>query len=247
MQLAGQRQDGGPLPAVINLDGNTMHIGGLRDTATHGTTVLMVEEPANVNGEVQVHRIIMPSSHLQQPQPQQQPQQQHEHQQQQQNQHSNHHFQQLPMHNSQQQTNLLSHHSSLELQQLQSQQHKQEEQQEQKLELQHSFHPEPHVLEQHLQHQHQLKSPEACITTSETQSRAVSSDVLDNQPRMIEVTLSNGQQHRLTLTSTSDVQLGDSGQETVQYQVECLPGETLTEADVQAIQVLAQASILQQH
>ncbi|CAL1530702.1 unnamed protein product [Lymnaea stagnalis] len=59
-----------------------------------------------------------------------------------------------------------------------------------------------------------------------------------DQARGIEVTLPT-----FTLPSGGHLQAIETGQDSVQYHVECLPGETLTEADIQAIQMLAQASL----
>ena len=64
------------------------------------------------------------------------------------------------------------------------------------------------------------------------------------QPQSIEVVLPSG-------NHTFTVPVGGSqdcpGQETVQYQVECLSGDPLTEADFNAIRMLAQASLSGAH
>ncbi|XP_059151939.1 uncharacterized protein LOC131938066 isoform X2 [Physella acuta] len=61
-----------------------------------------------------------------------------------------------------------------------------------------------------------------------------------DQTQTIGVTIPGG---TFTLPSGGQLQTIDSGQDTVQYHVECLPGETLTEADFNAIRMLAQASL----
>ncbi|RUS82315.1 hypothetical protein EGW08_009905 [Elysia chlorotica] len=64
----------------------------------------------------------------------------------------------------------------------------------------------------------------------------------------IEISLPSGTTHMVTLPSgIVEGQIipgaGNVSEETIQYQVECLPGETLTEADYNAIRMLAQASL----
>ncbi|KAI8797492.1 Gypsy retrotransposon integrase protein 1 [Biomphalaria glabrata] len=69
---------------------------------------------------------------------------------------------------------------------------------------------------------------------------------LPQHHQSIELALPTGT-HTFTLPSGSQLQAIDSGLDSVQYQVECLPGDTLTEADINAIHMLAQASLSGTH
>ncbi|GFR59924.1 zinc finger and BTB domain-containing protein 49 [Elysia marginata] len=94
-------------------------------------------------------------------------------------------------------------------------------------------------------YQHHLQQPQSQIGTGSTSGQ-------EDSHKSIEIFLPSGTTRTLTLplgsveghqviTSVGDV-AGDEST-TVQYQVECLSGETLTEADYDAIRMLAQASL----
>lgn len=61
-----------------------------------------------------------------------------------------------------------------------------------------------------------------------------------------EVTLPTGT-HTFTFPNSGQLHAADADHDTVHYQVECIPGDTLTEDDFKAIQVLAQASLSGSH
>jgi hypothetical protein len=67
-----------------------------------------------------------------------------------------------------------------------------------------------------------------------------------SHPQSIEVNFPTGT-HTFTLPSGGQLHATEADHDTVQYQVECLPGETLTEDDFNAIRVLAQASLNSSH
>ncbi|GFN91895.1 Zinc finger protein 878, partial [Plakobranchus ocellatus] len=100
-----------------------------------------------------------------------------------------------------------------------------------------------HSNQEHYQQEHAPRE----ISNAE---QGISTDVSLQEPKSIEISLPSGTSHTFTLPAgVVDNSLvaaaGNPGEDTttVQYQVECLSGETLTEADFNAIRKLAQASL----
>ncbi|XP_005105778.1 uncharacterized protein LOC101859807 isoform X2 [Aplysia californica] len=161
------------VPTVFGLEGGQRVLSSA-DQAVEGTSVVMVEEQPNGQGEVEVRHIIMPGGHI----------------------------------------------------------HEQSQQ----------LHRKPQTIT--VQHTGGVSSA-SHVRSMDGVMNAIVRPGEQQQAQSIEVVLPSGA-HTFTVPCSRD-QLTDTGQETVQYQVECLSGETLTEADVNAIRMLAHASLSGTH